>query len=371
MNELCIALKKDGSPCKYKAKYGKYYCGIHKSQFSLRPRQDQDTSVSDIRTYSEDILINLPSVLIGYVLSFDDTPLLRAIELSLVNHKLLGIVNIRDVFVLCLPKYMAKTFPKNISPLEGLRIWKDTNQICENLYCPILTEKGSSCNNCCKKICKTIAKKYYSLTDKQLSELQFTEKRNPHYSSAYPMILFNKCDVRKASLKIYGSWSSLNTRKKKREDVLGKRKKTIEEKRSEREKILREREKPRLSELSSMTPEQRRKLIEEKIKQYGLEWRSDSTLLPAFVKWSLNPEITDDHVISLLIMTRDFYNEYSPYSDDEIDDVDEFDPWEIQEFFGRPNFTLYSNNMKKKMHTYMLKHEGITWIDAYEAITEV
>jgi XPA protein C-terminus len=360
MNELCIALKRDGRSCKYRAKYGKY-CGIHKSQSS--PNEPEHIPPQEhhiVHTYSEDILINLPSSLIGCVLSFDDNPLLRAIELCRVNHKWLGIVNIPDVFVLCIPKYMIKTFPKNISPLEGLRTWKDTHQICENLYCPILTERGDCCNDCCKQICKTIAKKCYSLTDKQLSKLPFTKTRNPHYSNAYPMILFNKCVIRKASLDIYGSWSSLEVYKKKREDVLDTRRRKIEERKNEQEQVLYEREKPRLSELSSMTPEQRRELIKEKLKQYGLEWRSDSILLPAFVKWDINPEMTDDHVISLLIMTRDFFNEYPSDDDDDMDY-----PWDIRE---SPNFTLYSSNMKRKMRIYMLKHEGITWIDAYEAV---
>ena len=240
----------------------------------------------------------------------------------------------------------------DLNPFQKLKLWRDEHQVCSNLYC-----NGEDCPDCCKRICKTTtAKGRYFLTEKDISKLQFSEKRNPYYSSAPPMKLYRRRDIREIALKKYKSWTKIFNQEQIKEQ------KTIKyrEHKNEKEEILKKREEYRLTVLSTMTTEQRKELITEKLKLYNLNWRKDSKLLPAFVK---KPNITDDNVIALLLMTRDYFEEKENFvdSDNELNYAD----YLFHELRSRPNFELYSDRMKGKMKKYMLTHSDATWIDAY------
>ena len=157
--------------------------------------------------------------------------------------------------------------------------------------------KFEECPDCCGRICKASTREQYSLTDKDIYGVHYTEARNPYYKYAPSMKLYRKRDIREIALKKYGSWTNMKERKLVKEQNSVKRKSDRIKRLSEQEDVLKKREEQRLTELASMTIEQRKTLISKKLRQYYLTWREDSKLLPEFVK---RAHLTDGYVIALL-----------------------------------------------------------------------
>jgi hypothetical protein len=372
--------KKCGQRISENSTTGKY-CNKHLKFDKFDDTDSSDTEEEQLEPASlkSSFLNDLPSEILGVILSFDSTPLLRAFEIALVNRTCYRSMNTPNAFMPCLPEYIRKNFPKEEygSPFDRLKIWKNLHQVCSNFYCPI-SQDEKNCDDCGTRMCYSNAKKTYALPESVISELPFIQARNPHFSSAHPMKLYRLHDLREASLKKFGSWTEIEKRKQKIKQTADKRMNTreknlkiIRETEAKKEEELNLREAPRILELSEMTCEQRRSLMESKLEEYKLEWRRDSKLLPTFVsgKWRSSERLTDDHVIALLLMTRDFFEVFPFPSSEELEEMDEDEQvgW-MENYIHDPSFEKYSNIIKEKMKNYMLENSNASWIEAYNNV---
>lgn len=48
-------------------------------------------------------------------------------------------------------------------------------------------------------ICKSLAKKKYHLTDKDIASIEYIRVDNPHYKCAAKMMLYHECDIKECA----------------------------------------------------------------------------------------------------------------------------------------------------------------------------
>jgi XPA protein C-terminus len=195
---LCKTILKSGKNIGKQC--GRKNCNYHKNQPIIIINEAVSIKISTF-------LSDLPSVLLGYTLSFVPDSIF---EVAVCNHECYRAINNTETFSTFLPKYVLSTLPKvDLEPLRKLKLWRDEHQVCQDLYCPLSLNNGKDCSYCCNTICKSRALGSYFLTEKDISKLQFSKARNPCYRSAPPMKLYRKRDIREIALKKYKSWTKI------------------------------------------------------------------------------------------------------------------------------------------------------------------
>ena len=135
------------------------------------------------------------------------------------------------------------------------------------------------CESCSKDeqytmICKSTAKKEFYLTDADLEDLQFIEKKNPHYRSGCPMILYSKVDV----IDVFRNKYCIS----KEEDVDTTLARLADDRDKRSRKIL---------DTKNTKKEQRQVALTEGLNDAGLELRSDSRLCQQYIDGTLDVSI--------------------------------------------------------------------------------
>jgi len=155
-------------------------------------------------------------------------------------------------------------------------------------------------------ITKTIAKKKYCINDKDLDNLEFILKINPHYRSGSAMTLYLESDVIKLSNRKHNN--KLDEEKKKRElkryNMITKKNERIKKRKNE---------------------------LFEKLKENGLELRPDSKLCSGYIDGSLK-KWTLDQVVHMVGEMKWLF-EYTPYKETLDTDV-KYEAKELREYDG-------------------------------------
>lgn len=139
-------------------------------------------------------------------------------------------------------------------------------------------------------ICKSNAKKQYYLSDADLEDLQSIEKKNPHYRSGCPMILYCKVDVI---------------------DVFKNKYCVVEE--EDVQNILarladdRNRRSTKIRDTKNTKREQREIALTEALQEEGLELRSDSRLCKQYIDGTLDASIP--HIVEIMCEMK-YLHEY-------------------------------------------------------------
>jgi hypothetical protein len=353
--------KRKGTAC------GRKNCGYHKKKDDIINEQknqpEEKTSVEiPQQFYDNCYFCRFPPEILSIIFSFHFPTL---IEFSKTNKTHKYIAFKQEVFYDALPRYIRIniSFSSHIPIFNLWTNWENTKRLCSNLLCPISLQQSDTCDDCCNKICKTTAIKTYGLNPIDLQNINRDEVRNPYYRSAPPMLLFSERDIRIKALEKYGGWNELDEKFEVRNKISEKRKET----RKKKEKEFEESENKRLEVFKKMTSQQREECLMTAMNKYGLVRREDSQLIPAFIKWTT--KITVDNVIALLLMTRDWFGNYSDSESDSDDnyynsDIDR-DDRDYRDYRYRPSFEDHSDSMKKLMYNYMVSHPKSNWIEAY------
>lgn len=135
-----------------------------------------------------------------------------------------------------------------------------------------------------ERICKSIAKKSYHLSDRDIREadIDVTTAKNPHYKTSHPMILYNKTDI----INLFCAKYSINAQNQQ----------AIDDKLRELEEIkdikfgTAKKESHRIKE----NDEENNKIaLINALEKYGIEYRNDSKLCHKYIEnkadeWSLD-----------------------------------------------------------------------------------
>ena len=147
------------------------------------------------------------------------------------------------------------------------------------------------------KLCATLAKQVFYLTDKNLEDVHCTYHRNPHYRSAASMKMYDKSDLIQMAFEKYKTLDAWIKRKEKRRKLIGQ-----------------------LANIKTKRQEQLRKELEN----HGLELRYDSRVCDWYITHGCGPNGESLQGVVDIMREMDWYFENTEYEDVFREIIDEY-----------------------------------------------